>query len=570
MDTNNLRIGARLSLAFGIVLTLMIAILVASSMVGTKNREQMMEGLNFANSKAELANGMKSAMLETSIAIRNMRIQSEVALMAKEEAKVNDQRKRYAALRDKLTALGLTDAEKKAIDEISRLDKDFDEPFKQALTMAHAFNAEGAAELMTTKIDPISEKIMVELNQLVDSQRTASAAIFETTAAAGKQMMNLLILAGVAALAFGIFCAWRITRSLTSRLQGAVAVAKKVALGDLSSHVTVVGKDEISELQQALSDMNDSLAKTVGQVRLGTETITVASREIASGNANLSSRTESQASSLEETASAMEQLTSTVKQNADNARQANQLAVSASTVAVKGGKVVGQVVNTMGSIKESSRKIVDIIGVIDGIAFQTNILALNAAVEAARAGEQGRGFAVVASEVRNLAQRSAGAAKEIKALIGDSVDKVDAGSKLVDDAGNTMQELVLSVQRVADIMAEITAASQEQSVGIEEVNNAITQMDEMTQQNAALVEQAAAAAESMQEQALKLSQAVSAFNLGDQGQSMPALQPRIPVLHEAREITQVASKPKFVPASLSNKHQKLAAAEVGADEWEEF
>jgi methyl-accepting chemotaxis protein len=266
-------------------------------------------------------------------------------------------------------------------------------------------------------------------------------------------------------------------------------------------------------LLQALKDMNESLVRIVGEVRAGTDTIGTASGQIATGNLDLSSRTEAQAGSLEQTAGSMEELTSTVKQNADNARQANQLVVSASDVAVKGGAVVGQVVHTMGSIKESSRKIVDIIGVIDGIAFQTNILALNAAVEAARAGEQGRGFAVVATEVRNLAQRSAAAAKEIKALIGDSVEKVDAGSKLVDDAGATMNEIVTSVKRVADIMSEITAASQEQSTGIEQVNQAIAQMDEATQQNAALVEEAAAAAMSMQDQAGNLSMVVSVFKL---------------------------------------------------------
>jgi methyl-accepting chemotaxis protein len=252
----------------------------------------------------------------------------------------------------------------------------------------------------------------------------------------------------------------------------------------------------------------------VGQVRTGSETIDVATREIAAGNADLSARTETQASSLQQTASSMEELTQTVKQNAENARQANQLVVSASDFALKGGAVVSQVVDTMGAIKESSRKIVDIIGVIDGIAFQTNILALNAAVEAARAGEQGRGFAVVAAEVRNLAQRSAGAAREIKDLINNSVEKVDTGSKLVDEAGATMDQIVNSVKHVAGIMSEITAASQEQSTGIEEINRAVSHMDEMTQQNAALVEQAAAAAYSMQDQAQRLSQAVSVFNLG--------------------------------------------------------
>ena len=283
-----------------------------------------------------------------------------------------------------------------------------------------------------------------------------------------------------------------------------------------------VAGDEAGQLVGALKKMQQNLLSTVNEIKESANIIAVASQEIASGNIDLSNRTESQASSLEETASSMEQLTSTVKQNAENARQANQLVVSASEHAVKGGRVVGDVVETMGSIKESSRKIVDIIGVIDSIAFQTNILALNAAVEAARAGEQGRGFAVVASEVRSLAQRSAGAAKEIKALIGDSVSKVDAGGKLVDEAGKTMNDIVASVRHVADIMGEITAASQEQSAGIAEVNQAIGQIDEITQQNAALVEQAAAAAESLQEQSDLLARTVSVFKLQSGAPAMAA------------------------------------------------
>ncbi|MES2890193.1 MAG: methyl-accepting chemotaxis protein, partial [Pseudomonadota bacterium] len=286
-----------------------------------------------------------------------------------------------------------------------------------------------------------------------------------------------------------------------------------IGRGDLSGQLASVRRDEIGVITRDLEAMRRSLSRVVGEVRQGTDTIATASSQIAAGNHDLSSRTEQQASSLEETAASMEELTSTVKQNADNARQANQLAVSASGVAVRGGSVVSQVVDTMGAINTSSRKIVDIIGVIDGIAFQTNILALNAAVEAARAGEQGRGFAVVAAEVRNLAQRSAAAAKEIKTLIGDSVDKVEEGSKQVAEAGKTMDEIVGSVKRVTDIMAEITAASQEQTSGIEQINQAITQMDQVTQQNAALVEEAAAAASSLQEQASGLSQVVSVFRL---------------------------------------------------------
>ncbi len=338
-----------------------------------------------------------------------------------------------------------------------------------------------------------------------------------------KMLIASILLGGMSVVASAAIAFW-LSRNVMGQLGGepnyAVDIAQSISSGNFTNQIDLRTGDQGSLLAN-MEMMQKKLSMIIGEVRRGTETITVASQEIASGNADLSSRTESQASSLEETASSMEELTSTVKQNADNARQANQLVVSASSVAVKGGAVVSQVVNTMGSIKESSRKIVDIIGVIDSIAFQTNILALNAAVEAARAGEQGRGFAVVASEVRNLAQRSAGAAKEIKQLISDSVDKVDQGSRLVDEAGKTMDEIVTSVQHVADIMSEITAASQEQSSGIEQVNLAITQMDEMTQQNAALVEQAAAAAESMREQSGRLSDVVSQFRIN----AVPAATP---------------------------------------------
>ncbi|HZV64124.1 MAG TPA: methyl-accepting chemotaxis protein, partial [Telluria sp.] len=328
-----------------------------------------------------------------------------------------------------------------------------------------------------------------------------------------KRSTILLATLGGVALLLGAVFARILTRSITVPLQQAVRVAETVAAGDLKTHIEVEGRDETAQLLQALKDMNASLSGIVGEVRGGTDAISTASSEIAAGNLDLSARTEEQASSLEQTAASMEELTSTVKQNADNARQANQMAVSAASVAVKGGSVVKQVVDTMAAINGSSAKIVDIIGVIDGIAFQTNILALNAAVEAARAGEQGRGFAVVASEVRNLAQRSAAAAKEIKTLIGDSVTKVAEGSKQVAQAGATMDEIVGSVKRVTDIMAEIMAASIEQTSGIEQINQAIAQMDQVTQQNAALVEEAAAAAASLQEQAGGLSAAVSIFKL---------------------------------------------------------
>ncbi|MQA36930.1 HAMP domain-containing protein [Rugamonas sp. FT29W] len=340
------------------------------------------------------------------------------------------------------------------------------------------------------------------------SGTAANIASFYTT---------LMIALGVAGGLMSLFTAWYITRGIVSPIRHAVRVARTVAGGDLSSNIEVRSRDEIGQLSAALKDMNASLINIVSEVRGGTEAIGTASAEIAAGNMDLSERTERQAGSLEETASSMEELTSTVKQNAANANQANQLAVSASAVAGQGGAVVAQVVDTMASINASARKIVDIIAVIDGIAFQTNILALNAAVEAARAGEQGRGFAVVANEVRNLAQRSAAAAREIKGLIGDSVEQVDAGARLVDQAGVTMTEIVASVRRFTDIMSDIAAASQEQLSGIEHINGAIAEMDQTTQQNAALVEQASAAAATMRDQAAHLQAAVGVFKLSGDG-----------------------------------------------------
>ena len=375
----------------------------------------------------------------------------------------------------------------------------------------------------------------------------------------------LMVLSVVAAL-FSATCAWLMAASITKPLSKAKEVAEKMAQGDLSEIIAIQSHDEIGQMMQAINGINTGLSSVIGEVRNGTETINVAASEIASGNADLSARTESQASSLQETAASMEELTSTVRQNADNARQANQLVISASGVAMKGGEIVGQVVSTMGSIKESSGKIVDIISVIDGIAFQTNILALNAAVEAARAGEQGRGFAVVATEVRNLAQRSASAAKEIKHLIDDSVGKVEHGSKLVDTAGKTMQEIVTSVQQVADIMSEITAASQEQSAGIEQVNLAVTQMDEMTQQNAALVEQAAAAAQSMREQSGKLSELVAQFNIMHQAQKPLEQSSRLSNPRRQPVLTKAASRPvRAEPRRIPQRN----TATVEQD-WEEF
>jgi methyl-accepting chemotaxis protein len=403
----------------------------------------------------------------------------------------------------------------------------------------------------------VRELIKLQDARVIESGRHAEETYRSTIA----WLMGLAALA----LVLGVVVAVWITRSITGPLRQAVDVARTVATGDLTARIEVHSSDETGQLLRALRDMNEALVRIVGEVRGGTDTIASASQQIATGNVDLSSRTEQQASSLEETASSMEELTSTVKQNADNARQANQFAVSASEVAAKGGAVMSEVVDTMGAINESARKIVDIIAVIDGIAFQTNILALNAAVEAARAGEQGRGFAVVASEVRSLAQRSAAAAKEIKALIDNSVEKADAGSRLVDQAGTTMREVVESIKRVTDIMGEISAASQEQNEGIGQVQVAISQMDQTTQQNAALVEEAAAASESLREQAAKLSQTVAVFRLdAAQGRTAPAALPK-PVVAPLKKKPATASKTPAEPLRV----KRLASAGSG-DEWEEF
>ncbi len=408
----------------------------------------------------------------------------------------------------------LTTAEEKALfAEIGQLRNAYIASRDQVGALKKEGRNEEADQVFEKKFAPAGRLYTAKIEALVKLQRDRVDSRAQSIQDIDKAGQLWLLTLGLAGLLLGIALAWLISGSITRPLQQASAFARQVAGGDLTTHISGQGSDELGQLLSSLQDMQTGLARVVGQVRQGSEHVALASAEIAQGNQDLSARTEHQASALEQTASSMEQLGAQVKHNAENARLANQLAVSASAVAAQGGEVVGQVVQTMQGINASSRKIADIISVIDGISFQTNILALNAAVEAARAGEQGRGFAVVASEVRLLAGRSAEAAKEIKSLINASVERVELGTQQVDQAGITMTEVVSNIRRLTDLMGEISTASSEQSSGVRQVGEAVTQIDQATQQNAALVEQMAAAASSMKSQAQDLVQVVAVFKL---------------------------------------------------------
>ena len=578
-----MKVGTRLGLGFALVLALLVALTAVgiSRMAQIEDRLDHVVGVN--NVVTRLVIDMRANVSDRITSLRILTLMTDAGDMEPEMGRIKAQGGKYDEAQRKLQAQFAREAtpeEKTLLGAINEYQMAAMPAIAKASDLWLANKAEEATKVMIKEIRPVQKKWMESLDQLAALEDKLNAQVQSDAQSAFENARTFMITLGALAVALGVAAAFVITRGLLKQLGGepeyTASIAGSIAHGDLSIAIETAPNDHSSLLAE-MKEMRNSLVGIVGQVRVGTETIGTASREIAAGNIDLSSRTEMQASSLEKTASAMEELTSTVKQNADHAREANLLAATASDVALKGGSVVSQVVDTMSSINESARKIVDIIGVIDGIAFQTNILALNAAVEAARAGEQGRGFAVVASEVRNLAQRSAGAAKEIKTLIGDSVEKVERGTKLVGQAGVTMDEVVASVKRVTDIMGEIANASQEQSAGIEQVNQAIIEMDSMTQQNAALVEQAAAAAQSLQDQAGELAQVVSIFKLveGEERSfaaapaSVAAPRPKAQTL--AFRPAKAARKPLPAPArDAAASRPKKVASGAASDEWEQF
>ncbi|WP_271466190.1 methyl-accepting chemotaxis protein [Paracidovorax valerianellae] len=518
----HLKISTRLIIGFGLLATLgvAIALLAALRMQGLAqdlaevSANRMVKVAQFTEVKDNLNNGAR--------AVRNIIISTDPALRQGEKKKVLDARAANAALLQKLDGSLALPATREQLRIINTNRDPYNQTVDRAIALAEAGDSAAAGALLIKELRTLQNNLFSAVDASREIQRGLATQVAKEALAHANNMAVVLGVAAALMLVVSVLVGWLIVRDLSRSLGAEPAAlaeaANNVAAGDLSAALAVRSGDTES-VMAAMARMQAALTSVVATVRHGSDGVATASAEIAQGNSDLSARTEQQASALEETAASMEELSSTVKQNADNARQANQLAVSASAVAVQGGQVVNDVVGTMKVIDDSSKRIADIIGVIDGIAFQTNILALNAAVEAARAGEQGRGFAVVASEVRSLAQRSAAAAKEIKALIDSSVAQVGEGTALVAKAGSTMTEVVTAIRRVTDIIGEVSAASTEQSQGVAQVGEAITQMDQVTQQNAALVEESAAAASSLSTQAQQLLQAVAIFKLGAQSEA---------------------------------------------------
>ena len=542
MKFRNLRIGTRLGAGFGIIILLMIAVTATGAFQLFQSNQRLGFMVNGLYPQTVLLNTIKDDLTAGVGNMRNIVIVNNPQAAAKDLALLEQSNEFIEENAAKLEQMMLGDADAaQDLDNFKIRRATFKSSQDQFVKLVQDNQMDQAKQLMLSEIKSYLDFYVEALNRLIERQRNVAES---TGAEAGAATRNALLLMGVlASLAcvVGLAIAILVTRSIVKPLHDAVQMAERVAEGDLTSRIEANTADEIGKLMRSLRHMNESLGRIVNEVRAGTDNIATASSEIAAGTAQLSSRTEQQAESLRETASSVGELNTTVRKNADSAEHASELGKSATSAAIKGGEVVSQVISTMGLIKESSRRIGDIIGVIDAIAFQTNILALNAAVEAARAGENGRGFAVVAAEVRSLAQRSASAAKEIKVLIGDSVHKVDTGNALVEHAGKTMDEIVSSVRKVAGIMQEISAASKEQSDGIQSVNHAINDMEEITQQNAALVEQATAATSAMQDQATALARSFGIFKLVS--------------IEEKVECLEHISPPKEPPLALTGSRQ---------------
>jgi methyl-accepting chemotaxis protein len=513
MDLRNWRIGLRLGIGYGVILVLMLAtVLLANSLNGASKRN-LTGSMEAHLRKSSITSAMRVSLPEAESALREAALLADPETVAKAKEKLAAHLSRYSEAQTALAAAKLTALERQILEELAGAAHSFDEALRKVSSQTPAERGTVLPAASTEEFKKRIATMKSALERLTDQMEQEARTLSDASASADRERGLWLLVACASTLFVGALIAWRTTISITAPLQGAVSIAKRVAAGDLSSQPKVAGRDEVSELLHALKSMNDSLFKIVSEVRRSSDSIGIAAKEIAMGNADLSSRTETQAGSLEETSSSMQDMAAAVKRNADSTESANRLVLSSSEVAAKGSAVVRNVVDMMEVIKKSSQQMSDTITVIDNIAFQTNILALNAAVEAAHSGEEGRGFAVVAAEVRNLAQRSATAATEIKALINDTVEKIDMGGKLAVDAGNAIQEIVSSVNGVANIIGEIAGASREQNTGIQEVNQAVGQMDAMTQQNAALVEEASAAAESLKVQTVALANSVSVFRL---------------------------------------------------------